>query len=1181
MVVHSNRLEWLRELVIDWVRHHPLAPLENELVLVQSNGVAQWLKLGLARETAEGGLGISAALQTMLPQRFVWSAYRLVLGDTGLGQQSPLDPEILTWRLMRLLPRLLDRPEFVALKAYLSNDTDLRKRYQLSGQLAALFHQYQLLRGDWLAQWELGHDRLISGRQGITPLPDAQRWQSALWRALIAELSDGEAQSSRPATHARFLKAVRDPETLRPRRLPQRIIIFGLSSLPVQALEAIAALGRWCQVLMCVLNPCRHDWSEIIADHDLFRTPRKRQSMRPGIQSPPDYHPDAFGHPLLAAWGRQGRDLIRLLDAHDDRRRYEQWFSEIGQRIDLFEEPSRTTLLGHLQADILDLQSRAETMARALVLDPELDHSIGFHICHSPQREVEVLHDQLLAAMASDSSLEPRDILVMVPDIAHYAPHIQAVFGRFPLDDTRHLPFSVTDGSSRQSDPIVLALHQLLSLPLSRLSASEVLSLLEVPAIQRRFGITAHELPKLRRWVEEAGIRWGFDAEHVAEFVKPDSRDNDAPIASDRSTWRSGLHRLLFGYAAGHDQWWEGVASVAVGGAIEAALIGALDRFVRSLETTRRLLSKPCRPSDWQDRLRDLIDEFFQASEQHEGLTVIRLQQALLDWLEATHAAAFDEPLPVSVIRDHWLARLDADSLGRPFLAGGVTFATLTPMRAIPFRLIALLGMSDDSYPRRQPPTDFDLIARDSRPGDRSRREDDRYLFLEALLSARERLLISWVGRSNIDDGERPPSVLVAQLRDHIDQCWKLAPGQLLSDGFEQRPSEAITLRHPLQAFSRDYFCANADRRLFSYATEWRDALAAREARGEATPPPRSSSPSASIPDEKLMHREISLSDLKELLHSPASIYCRGTLGFMLRRDRSPVSDDEWLTLDRLQKWRVEQALLQAGRAANAAGGAPSEAVMRALTHLAAKAQIPAGGFESLTREALSQEMSVIFNHLAAEQDRWDTVLPGEPLHLDWAHPGQPSTAALVDDCSGLRADPSGARARIEVFAGRLSDESGRHPRLDKLLGAWVDHLAGHLSGGPLTTIIIAATGTFRLQPLEPQTARNHLLNLCEAFMASTVRPLPVAPRTAFAWLKAVTKGPVEQRDKARDVFEVDHPERHQFSERSLAPLIARCFQNFDALLQDGEFDHWCQRLYEPLLQAVEAVGAAEKPEAH
>lgn len=1178
MVVHGNRLELLRELLIDWVSHHPLAPLENELVLVQSNGVAQWLKLGFARETADGGLGVSAALQTMLPQRFVWSAYRQVLGESGYERHCPFDAEILTWRLMRLLPRLLGRPEFLALRAYLSDDTDQRKRYQLSVQLAALFQQYQLLRTDWLEQWEQGRDQYTAGRQGVISLPDTQRWQASLWRALIGEASPAEARASRPATHARFLQAVRDPARPRPRHLPQRIILFGLSSLPVQTLESIAALGRWCQVLMCVLNPCRHDWSEIISDHDLFTVTRKRYSLREG--SRPDHHPDAYGHPLLAAWGRQGRDLIRLLDAHDDRKRYERWFSEIGQRIDLFEEPDRSTLLGQLQSDVLDLQSRAETQAHALVIDPQRDQSISFHVCHSPQREVEVLHDQLLAAIAGDTSLEPRDILVMVPDIALYAPHIQAVFGRFSAEDARHLPFSVADASSRHADPIVLALSQLLRLPVSRLTANEVLNLLDVPAIQRRFGIAPHDLPKLRRWVEEAGIRWGFDAEHVAEFVRPVQLGNSAPSVCSRSTWRAGLDRLLFGYAAGSDQYWEGVASVAIGGAIEATLIGALDRFVRSLDTTRRLLNRPCRPSEWADRLRDLIEEFFQPAEQHEGLTVIRLQQALLDWLEATDAASFDEPLPVTVVRDPWLASLDADSLGRPFLGGGVTFATLTPMRAIPFRLIALLGMSDESYPRRQPPADFDLISRDTRPGDRSRREDDRYLFLEALLSARERLLISWVGRSNVDDGDRPPSILVAQLRDHIDQCWTPDSGLMRPDGSSKTASEALTLHHPLQAFSKDYFSANSDPRLFSYAHEWREALAAREAQAGAKSPTHVGLQSALKSRKETLTRQISLSDLKALLRNPASIYFRGTLGVMLPRDPSPLPDDECLTLDHLQLWKLEQELLQAGstgQSADLSGGSSKDPVSQKLRLLAAKGLLPAGGFEALAHDALAADMSHIFTQLEFEQRQWETALPSESIYLEHAGASLTSTVTLIDQCTGLRQDPSGARARIEVIAGKLGDGSGRHPRMDKLLNVWVDHLAAHLSGVPLTTIVIAATETFRLAPLEPKDARNLLIDLCEAFLSSTVRPLPIAPRTAFAWLQAAAQGSVEQHNKAREVFEVDHPERHQFSERTSAPLIARCFKDFDSLLQSGEFDRWCQRLYEPVRQAVEAKRLAEK----
>ena len=338
LVVHGNRLETLRDLVLEWVRAHPVAPLEDEVVLVQSHGVAQWLQLAMARELHAGGLGIAAAVRTLLPQRFVWQAYREVLGAGAVPRVSPFDADRLQWRLMRLLPTLLDDAAFAPLTRYLSDDPALRRRHQLAQRLARLFEQYQVHRADWLQAWAAGDDVLVTARQGSQPLPDDQHWQPRLWRALQADAGPHEAATGRAEVHGRFADALRDGARARPAGLPRRVVVFGLSSLPAQSLQALALLGRWVQVLMCVHNPCRHDWSRTLPDHELLRAARRRQAPRAAVEP-------ATGHPLLAAWGRQGRDFVRLLDEHDDRAAYAQRFAEIGRTVDCFEGLGRRRLL--------------------------------------------------------------------------------------------------------------------------------------------------------------------------------------------------------------------------------------------------------------------------------------------------------------------------------------------------------------------------------------------------------------------------------------------------------------------------------------------------------------------------------------------------------------------------------------------------------------------------------------------------------------------------------------------------------------------------------------------------------------------------------------------------------------------------------------------------------------------
>ena len=616
MVVHGNHPETLRDLVRDWMRRHPLAPLEDECILVQSNGVAQWLRLALAQDPAQGGHGIAAALQVQLPMRFVWQAYRAVLGAEAVPRSSALDAEPLTWRLMRLLPGLLQDPAFAPLQRFLAQDEDLRKRHQLAERLADLLDQYQVYRADWLADWALsegGQDTFTQGRQGAQPVPPEQAWQPRLWRALRDDVGATAAAGSRAEVHRRFMAAAQAWQGPRPARLPRRVIVFGLSALPQQTLEALAALGRWCQVLMCVHNPCRHDWSHTVPDRDLLRTARHRQRRRAGSEGPireDQLHQHA--HPLLATWGRQGRDFIRLLDAHDDLQSYAGRFAAIGQRVDCFDEntdPVHPTLLHQVQDDVLDLRPLAETRQQQRVLNPQADRSLRFHVTHGALREVEVLHDQLLSAFAADATLRPRDVLVMVPDIQAYAPLVQAVFGlhRAGLaadgeqgtprdaaseaqDRLRRIPFSVADRGARHQEPLSVALEALLGLPQSRLGASEVQDLLQVPALRRRFGIDEAQLPQLQAWIAQAGIRWGLHAEHRATLGLPDGLDHN--------TWALGLQRLLLGYAVGAGSAWQGLEPVDEVGGLDAALLARWRAWCRPCSSTgARWPPRPDRPS--------------------------------------------------------------------------------------------------------------------------------------------------------------------------------------------------------------------------------------------------------------------------------------------------------------------------------------------------------------------------------------------------------------------------------------------------------------------------------------------------------------------------------------------------------------------------------------------------------
>lgn len=1170
MVVHSNHPEALRDLLVQWMARHPLAPLEDEVVLVQSNGIGQWLKLALARDVADGGSGIAAALEAQLPSRFIWQAYRAVLGQEAVPVTSPFDKELLVWRLIRLLPALLAEPVFAPLQRFLAHDTDLRKRYQLAERLADLFDQYQVYRADWLAAWARGEDTIQTSRQGVQPLPETLRWQPRLWRALLDDVGTAPADHSRAQVHRLFLAAACDPaREQRPRALPRRLLVFGISSLPQQSLEVLSALARWTQVLMCVHNPCEHYWANIIADKDLLRAERSRQARKAGAPEVLDealLH--AHAHPLLAAWGKQGRDFISLLDVHDERERYEQRFIDIDQRIDLFEPNGGGQMLQQLQDDILALRPLAETRTQWPAVDPLADASVRFHVAHSPQREVEVLHDQLLEAFHRDPTLHPRDIIVMVPDINTYTPHVQAVFGLIDRSDARYIPFTLADQGQRHQDPLLGALEKLLALPQSRLAVSDVLDLLEVPALRQRFGILDEQLPLLHRWISAANVRWGLHAEQRGSL--------DLPQAAEQNSWFFGLRRMLLGYAVGSGQHWQGIEPLDEIGGLDAALLGPLVHLLDALDQGWRTLATPGTPTEWGERLRALLQAFFEADDGPDGFTLMRLETSLQAWQDACAAADLHETLPLSVVREHWLAQLDQAGLGQPFFAGSVTFATLMPMRAIPFRRVCLLGMNDGDYPRPRVPVDFDLMGRDYRPGDRSRREDDRYLFLEALLSAREHLHISWVGRSIQDNGERPPSVLVAQLRDHLAAGWRLAGAD--TAGHDEREAgrallHALTVEHRLQPFNADYFSAQGDARLFSHAREWREGLLRDEARDEAL----AAEGCQPLPLFQ-WDGSLTLRQLSDFLKDPVSAFFRVRLGIHFEQADPVGEDQEPFAIDALENWQLQHELIQAQRAALAQGLPREAALAEQLQRIERRGELPLGHFADAVQAALAEPMDKMFEEHAKALADWPQPSPDEAL--DELYTGAAVPMHLLDWLGELRRNEQGERARVLLeSSGLLSKE--RSYRRDKLIPFWVAHLAGHLAGQALTTVIVSKNGTVRLPPLPIEDARRHWARLLDAWLEGMSRPLPLAVKSGFAWLeKGGRPGTDPAGDAgraARDCYDVHDPAYLRFGECASSAYLSRAHADFAQLWADGEFAHWADVLLRPLHEAV-GTGKAARP---
>lgn len=1102
MVLQSNRLENLRRVTVEWLRRYPLNPLENEVLLVQSNGISQWLKLALAADVdtpdpMDAGCGIAAAIDISLPGRFHWAAYRAVLGD--LPETSPFDKPLLSWRLLRLLPSLLNEPEFTALKHFLADDRGQRKQFQLAQRLADLLDQYQIYRADWLNDWATDINR-ITRHNKPAALPVEQCWQAALWRRLLQDIPEIARSSGRAQVHQQFLDACALLDTHnRPTALPRRVIVFGLSSLPGQTLEVLAAIARCTQVVLCVHNPCAHFWGDIVDPQQslgLFKKPYKRQSARhdfPNLsQETSDKQLDDLfirGNPLLAAWGKQGRDYIRLLDEHDERSAYEDLFQSEQIKIDLFEAPDERQLLGQLQADIFHLRSSDESRQIARDAASINDQSISFHIAHSAQREVEILQDHLLSLFNQDPSLRPRDVLVMVPDINQFAPAVQAVFGRLTRADNRYIPFTISDQGKRHQAPIFVALEMLLQLPSARLGVSELLDFLDVPAVQAAFDINADDKPLLHRWVEQAGVRWGLHAAHRVSLGMSPTLNS---AALEQNTWHFGLRRMLLGYAIGRGEKhlgaeWQHIEAFDEIGGLSAALAGKLAHLLDVLELTWATMLTPASVNDWTQRLSHVLSQFFVATDDSDLLLLSRIEKMLRDWRDACTQAQFIDELSIDVVREFVLEQLDVQPLTQRFLAGSVNFATLMPMRAIPFKHICLLGMNDGDYPRQVPAVDFDLMRHDYRPGDRSRRDDDRYLFLEALLSARESLYISWAGRSIRDNSERPPSVLVAQLRDYVSTTRN--PALLAS----------LTQEYPLQPFSRRYFDATSD--LYTYAEEWSQAIQQPSTSCTATHLTISKTPSS---------QTISLKDLEKLMRVPAEVFFEQSLGVIFSSEELTADDHETFVVDGLSNWKIQQKLVNDAVATlhNHTLTDGIEQVLHALMNKqqrTGKLPVPpfAGFYAADTVKKLLKPLQRYQALLAEHTVQQPLAIL---LHSDDQH------VTLADQLTDCWQHPDNAESRIRcvlLYSQLWSGKDGNKAILKwhTLARLWPAHLAAQLSG-PVSTHILGPDTHEILAPLEKVEAQQHLQALLALWQQNLSSPLAASVKSSCALLAAADDDP-------------------------------------------------------------------------
>lgn len=1026
-VYHSNRLEALCILLCSLRESRPpLDPVTPEKVLVANPGIGRWLNFQIANHS-----GIAANIDYMLPATFVWQLYRNCLED--VPEQSAFEKGALRLRVLHELTRISSATDqiWVPLQRYLDTDGGVvgdAKRVQLASRIADVFDQYLVYRPRMLLDWEQGVDDL----PGNDP---AQRWQPALWRLLATSANEHHRARLWQQFCSRAAKGQIDPALL-----PPHLHLFNVGLLPPSTLDVLVHLSNISnagaeRVSLYFLNPAVDYWADLL---DMRRAARARLELSAAAEPLAD---DQIGNPLLSSLGGSGRTLMKLLGDRSEWVHDEKFFLPADDQ----------NLLAALQRDLLHPYDNADSG----LPHTSDDESIQLHQCYSPMREVQSLHDRLLDRFNADQTLEPADVLVMVPDINTYAPVIEAVFGSVGSDPqgtgrARHIPWSVADRSLAQVSQIIACIERLFQLPGFEFEATGVLEFAAEPAIARRFGFDENALKTLSQWLLESGVRRTLAGQH--------SKVLQAQVA-DLHSWDFGLRRLLLGRAMpeGSDAVGDCLPWTNIDGQ-QAVLLSQLLNLLEALADTQKKLQAARTVSEWVDILNDTVARFLLPDEQEaDALVQFRELLAGLD----TDAMRAGNTSPLSHATFDELLRgvlVTAEQKNHRYLTGRVTFSSMVPLRSVPFRIVCMLGLNDSDFPRQRPKLGFDLVALHPQQGDRSIRDDDRYLFLEALLSARDELYLSWIYRNLSDNAEREPSVLVSELRDYLRKRYPNTGPRCVE--------------HPLQPFSTSLFDPQQPA-LHTFAAEW-------------APPAKDPQPVslATTGIEAPPQPIIAVDDFQRFWRNPSDWYCRRVLGVALWREEKEPEDAEPFDVDALAAYGLRDELFGLLLAQ------PDSTKTAAYQQLGNSGVLPHGGLGESVFEGVYSEAQEMITRVAEYQAR---ILP----------------AVDIDICCIEQRLQGRLQGLVEWNDHRVGLRDCRASALkgNQLVALWLAHLIGSAAGvitGP--SRLIAKDKSRELPVVSPERAVGKLQPWCEGWQQGQANALPFFANTSAAIAGVVGK---------------------------------------------------------------------------
>jgi exodeoxyribonuclease V gamma subunit len=1116
MTLHLHRAERADRLIISLgeLLSVPLPdPFQTEIVSVPTRGVERWLSQGLAQRLGavpgrNDGVCVGVAFPS--PRHLVARA----LADSGNQDDTdPWQPRRAVWPLLRVIDGCRGEAWAAVLWHYLGGNessTDVvrgGRRWSIARHLADLFATYSATRPTMIESWSAGQDVDAVG----SPLPADRAWQAKLWRRLREELN---APSPAERVQAAIARLRLDPESS---DLPQRLSIFGATRLSPDHLLILAALAEHRDIHLWLTHPSPALWDRVKTAVAANRVEPRQLSRRSDDATEVLVHDQ-----LLSYLGRDIRELQLAL------------ISTGPNATDLHHEPLEptepATLLGWLQADVAANRAPRSQHERP-VLSPA-DRSVQFHACHGPDRQVEVLREVLVGLLADDATLEPRDIVVMCPDIERFAPLVAASFGLdTPETQAEHpghrLRVRLADRSLQQLNPLLALVSRLVALADSRVEASSLLDLCAAPPVARKFSFSSDDLERLHDLVPRAGVRWGFDAAHRSRFQMGEFRQN---------TWAAGMERLLLGVTMDEtDQHFIGTTlpldDVDAG---DVDLVGRLAELVARVER----LIEACIPTQpltaWVELFKQAI-ELLAAAPPGDTWQLGHAYRELSD-LGLSADQADDVLLSVAEVSE-----LLSDAFrGRPsranFRTGTLTICTMLPMRSVPHRVVCLLGVDDGVFPRRPEPDGDNIIGDDEWIGDHDVRSEDRQLLLDAIMSARERLVVIFAGADPRSGSDIPPAVPIGELLDALDGTARTEDGEAIRT--------KITTRHPLQPFDASNFTPDGLGYPGPFSFDRASLRAVRAASRErrASVDTLGGEPLPARADDEL----VTLSDLVRFFNHPIRAFMYDRAGLWIGRPDETPDEQIPVSLTGLDSWSIGERLLRQ-RIAGHELASLIDAEWR-------RGYLPPRGLGQRAIQEITDQVEQLVQ--TAQPFLTDQPAPQEVL----AELGQ---VRLTGTVSGVVGD-----SVVHVGYSKLA---ARHR-----LQAWLELLAltVHDPGRDWQVVTIGRGGCSQLRAIHATWAATVLADLIELRATGLREPIPFAARTSaeYAALRMRDRQPALYRKQLEKLWAEDRDETYERffgAKASLDDLRAQPSVPTEvrgSLTEPSRFGTLARRVFQPLL---------------